>query len=94
MEIIRRTHTHAHVGLVEYVKCSTDYQIQFVNKHEHNKPEKVSQIHLVRNFQKQVQIEDSTQENETATNTVPLIARKTKEKFFVFFKNQQIYTNN
>ena len=29
------------VGLAEYVKGSTDYGIQFVRKHEANKPEQV-----------------------------------------------------
>ena len=42
------------LGRAEYVKCSTDYRIQLINKHEHNKPENVSLTHLARNFQKQV----------------------------------------
>ena len=44
--------------------------------HEHNKPENVSLTRLTRNFQKQVRIEDATQENDTATNTAPTIAKK------------------
>ena len=71
-------HAHTHVRLAEYVKCSTDDQIKFENKHEHNKPENVSLIHLARNFQKQVRIEDITQGNETATNTAQTITKKTK----------------
>ena len=75
---LNQVHRATSVGLAEYVKCSTDYQIQFVNKHEHNKPEKVSLIHLARNFQKQVWIEDTAKENETATNTAPTNAKKKK----------------
>ena len=58
-------------GLAEYVTCSTDYRIQFENKHEQNKPEKVSLIHLARNFQILVRIADTAQENEEAPNTAP-----------------------
>ena len=41
-------------GSVEDVKSSTDDRIQFVYKHEHNKPEKVSLTHFAKIFQKQV----------------------------------------
>ena len=75
---LNQVHRATSVGLAKYVKCSTDYWIQYVNKHEHNQPDKLSQTHLARNFQKQVRIEDTAQENETATNTAPTIAKNTK----------------
>ena len=78
---LNQVHRATSVGRAEYVKCSTDYRIQFVNKHEHNKPEKLFLIHLARNFQKQVRIEDAAQENETATNTGPMIAKRQKKKY-------------
>ena len=34
---LNQVHRGMSVGLAEYVKWSTDYRIQFVNKHEHNK---------------------------------------------------------
>ena len=57
---LKQVHREMSGEIAEYVKCSTDYQIQFVNKYEHNKPENVFRTHLARNFQKQVQIEDTT----------------------------------
>ena len=51
---LNQVHRATTGGLAEYVKSSTDYRIQFVHKHEHNKAEKVSLTHLAKNFQKQV----------------------------------------
>ena len=75
---LNQVHRATTVGLAEYMKSSTDYQIQFVHKHEHSKPEKTSLTHLAKNFKKQVRIEDVTHQTETATNTAPPIAKKTK----------------
>ena len=46
---------------------------------ENNKPEKGSLIHFATNFQKRVQIMDTIQENETETNTAPMIAKKERK---------------
>ena len=39
---LNQMHRAMSVGLAEYVKYSTDDGIKFVNKHEHNKPEKLA----------------------------------------------------
>ena len=75
---LNQLHRVMSVRRAEYVKCSTNPQIQYENNHEHNKHEKVSRIHFARNFKKQVWIEDTAQENETATNTAPTIAKMIK----------------
>ena len=53
---LNQVHRTSCVGLAEYVKSSTVYQMRFVQKQENNRPEKGSLIHLATNFQKQVQI--------------------------------------
>ena len=45
--------------------------MRFVHEQGNNKPEKGSLIHSTTNFQKQVQMMDTTQQNETETNTAP-----------------------
>ena len=59
----------------------------FVHEQENNKPEKESLIHWATNFQKQVQMMDSTQENESETNTAPKKKKKENNKN----KYHQIY---
>ena len=66
-----------YVGLAEYVKSSADFSMRFVHEQE-NKPETGSFIHLAKNFQKQVQMMATTQENKNKTNTAPMIAKKRK----------------
>ena len=46
------------------MKSSTDYRMTFVYEQENNRPEKGSLIDLAKKFQKQVQVMDTTQENE------------------------------
>ena len=67
------------VWLAENVKSSTDYRMRYLHEQENNKPEKGSLINLATNFQKQVQMMDTAQENERETNTAPMIAKKKKE---------------
>ena len=54
--------------------------MRFVQEQENNRPEKGSFIHLATNFQRQVQIMDTTQANETEANTAPTIAKKKQGK--------------
>ena len=53
------------VRLAEYVKSATDYRIQFVGKHDDNKLEMLSLIHLANIFQ------TGADETKMATNTTP-----------------------
>ena len=61
---LNQVHRTPCVGLTVHVKSSTDSQMTFVHEQENNRPEKGSLIHLAKNFQKQVQVMDTTQENE------------------------------
>ena len=74
-----QVHRMMTVGLVEYVKSSTDDGIKFVHKHE-DQPEKVSLTHLAKYFQEQVRIEDTTHETKTTTNTGPNDCKEDKGK--------------
>ena len=66
------------------MKTSTDYWMRFVHEQENNKPEKGYLIYLARNFQNQVRMMDITQENETETDTTPMIAKKKKENYKIY----------
>ena len=57
---LNQVHRMTTAGLAEYMKSATDYRIQFVGKHEDNKPEKESRTHRAKNFQRQVRMEDVT----------------------------------
>ena len=76
---LKQVHRTMCIGLAECVKSSTDYCMRFVHDQENNKPEKGSLINLATNFQKQVQMMDTTLEKERETNTVPMIAKKRKK---------------
>ena len=54
----------------------SDSQMTFVHEQENNRPEKGSLMDFAKNFQKQVQVKDTAQENEIETNTAPIIANK------------------
>ena len=60
---LNKVHRTTCVGLAEYVKSSADFSMRFAHEQE-NKPEKGSLIHFAKNFQKQVQMMATTQENK------------------------------